>query len=145
MKKRSSTRSAASSTARPPEGLCLFLDESLDSPTIAAALTGAGAEVVRLTQRFPRGTQDEVWLAEAGRQGWAVLTRDKRIRYRPLEKMALQGAGVRSFVFTGGNVRLEETAEILARALPGIRKICNTDAGPSIYHIGRSGKPLRVL
>jgi predicted nuclease of predicted toxin-antitoxin system len=91
-------------TSRRPEPLVLFLDESLDSDSIAQALSDAGAKVERLTNHLPRGTTDEEWLALAGRNGWVVLTRDKRIRYRRLERLALEAAKVRAFVFTGGNV-----------------------------------------
>lgn len=73
-----------------------------------------------------------------------MLTRDKRIRYRRLERLALRSAGVRTFVFTGGNVTLSDTAAILAAALPVIREICNREAPPFIYHIGRAGKPRRM-
>lgn len=143
-KKRSGTPSAASSPSRLPEPLTVFLDESLDSESIAQALAEAGATVERLTRHFPKGTPDEVWLALAGRKRWVVLTRDKRIRYRPLERLALQAADVRAFVFTGGNVTLKDTAEILVRALPKIRNL-SSQAGPFIYHIGRSARPVRVV
>ena len=143
-RKRSGTRSAASSTSKPPESLTVFLDESLDSLSVVTALCDAGAAVERLTDRFPKGTQDEVWLTEAGRKKWTVLTRDKRIRYRKLERLALQSAKVRAFVFTGGNVTAKETGTILAGALGRIAKIVAADPGPFIFHIGRSGKPVRM-
>ncbi len=97
-KKRSGTRSAAKSTSKPLEPVTFFVDESLDSLSVVSALRDAGASVQRLTDHFPKGTPDEVWLAEAGRNGWVVLTRDKRIRYRQLERLALQAAKVRAFV-----------------------------------------------
>jgi hypothetical protein len=143
-KKPSGTPSAASSTARPPEPLIVFLDESLDSESIAQALSIAGATVERLTRHFAKGTDDGAWLSLAGSNGWIVLTRDKRIRYRRLERLALQAAGVRAFVFTGGNVTLADTAAILAGALPAIRQICDREKGPFIYHLGRAGKPRRM-
>jgi hypothetical protein len=143
-KKPSGTPSAASSSSRPPERLKLFLDESLDSDSIAKALSAAGAVVERLTQHLPKGVDDSSWLSLAGAKGWVVLTRDKRIRYRRLERLALHAAAVRAFVFTGGNVTLAETARILAQALPAIEAICAREAGPFIYHIGQGGKPRRV-
>lgn len=143
-KKRSGTPSAASSTSKQPEQISLFLDESLDSDSVAAALRKAGALVERLTDHFPKGTADEVWLERAGTEGWIVLTRDKRIRYRKLERLAMKIAGVRAFVFTGGNVTIQDTGEILARALSSIRRICAIQVGPFVYHIGRSGKPVRM-
>jgi len=136
--------SAASSRSKPPEPLTLFLDESLDSESIVQALAAAGATVERLTRHFPKGTDDRTWLTLAGSRGWVVLTRDKRIRYRRLERLALQAARVRTFVFTGGNVTLSETAEILASAAEEIRDICNREPGPFLYHIGRGGKPRRM-
>jgi hypothetical protein len=93
---------------------------------------------------FPKGTDDSVWLSLAGSKGWVVLTRDKRIRYRRLERLALQVAGVRAFVFTGGNVTLADTAAILVGALPAVREICAREPGPFIYHVGRAGKPRRM-
>jgi hypothetical protein len=143
-KKPSGTPSAASSTSRPPEPLTVFLDESLDSNSIAQALSVAGATVERLTKHFPKGTDDDVWLTLAGSNGWVVLTRDKRIRYRRLERLALHTAGVRAFVFTGGNVTLADTAALLAAALPAMRDICARESGPFIYHLGRGGKPRRM-
>jgi PIN like domain len=143
-KKPSGTPSAASSTSRPPEPLTVFLDESLDSDSIAQALSDAGAIVERLTTHFPKGTDDQTWLSLAGANRWVVLTRDKRIRYRRLERLALQAAQVRAFVFTGGNVTLGETAAILAGAIPEIRELCERDPGPFVYHIGRAGKPRRM-
>jgi len=144
-KKRSPTPSAANSGSRPPDPLTLFLDESLDSVSVANALRDAGATVVRHTEQFPRGIADDVWLTYAGENNWVVITRDKRIRYRQLERLALQAAKVRAFVFTGGNVTAADTGSILSRALDRIHKICQINRGPFIYHIGRSGKPLKMI
>jgi len=107
-------------------------------------LRDAGATVERLTDHLPKGTADEDWLGYAGSRRWIVLTRDKRIRYRQLERVALKDAQVRAFVFTGGNVTVKDTATILVRALPRIRAICAANPGPFIYHIGRTGKPIKM-
>lgn len=143
-KKPSGTPSAASSPSRPPEPVTVFLDESLDSNSIVGALSAAGANVERLTSHFPKGVEDQTWLSLAGIRGWVVLTRDKRIRYRRLERLALQTAGVRAFVFTSGNVTLADTAAALASAIPAIAEISAREPGPCIYHIGRTGKPRRM-
>jgi predicted nuclease of predicted toxin-antitoxin system len=143
-KKPSGTPSAANSRSQPPEALTLFLDESLDSDSVAQALTAAGATVERLTRHLPKGTADEIWLSYAGSRGWVVLTRDKRIRYRQLERLALRSAQVRAFVFTGGNVTIRETGEILTRAFPAIRAICERETGPFVFHVGRGGNPKRM-
>lgn len=136
--------SAANSISRPPKRLVLFLDESLDSLTVVETLREAGAVVERHADHFDKGTPNETWLAHAGTHGWVVLTRDKRIRYRQLERLALTAAQVRAFVFTGGNVTVKDTAAILVKALPRIRKTCAAQAGPFIYHIGTGANPIRM-
>jgi PIN domain-containing protein len=49
----------------------------------------------------PRQTLDDVWLPVIGDRQLVVVTRDKRIRYRPVEKMAWVTNGVRGIVLTG--------------------------------------------
>lgn len=49
----------------------------------------------------PRGALDDEWLTVVGRLGLVVITRDRRIRYRPAEKRAWIEHGVRGFVLTG--------------------------------------------
>ncbi len=142
--KQSGTRSAASSSSPPPEPLTLFLDESLDATVVVDALRAAGATVERLTDRFAKGTEDRIWLEWAGANRRVVLTRDKRIRYRRLELLALQAARVRAFVFTGGNVGMKDTGTILVDALARIERIARKDLGSFIYHIGKSGRPIRM-
>ena len=49
----------------------------------------------------PRQTEDDVWLEVIGRRQLVVITRDKKIRYRPVEKQAWVAHRVRGFVLTG--------------------------------------------
>jgi hypothetical protein len=49
----------------------------------------------------PRQTADDAWLPIVGTRRLVVITRDKRIRYRPVERMAWVSDGVRGFVLTG--------------------------------------------
>ena len=49
----------------------------------------------------PRGTLDEVWLPFIGASGLIVITRDQRIRYRPVEQQLWVEHRVRGFVLTG--------------------------------------------
>jgi len=107
-------------------------------------LQEAGAKVERARLHFPPGTPDEVWLATAGKRGWIVFTRDKRIRYRALERESLLEAEVRAFVFIGGNMTSAETAAALAKAWPTVARIAASEPPPFIYHIGRSGGVTKV-
>ena len=83
-----------------PERLIFFVDRSLGRKIIPDVLRTAGQEVRVHDELFAQNAKDEIWLAEAGKQGWIVLTKDKNIRYRAIELQALLTARVRAFVLT---------------------------------------------
>jgi hypothetical protein len=68
-----------------------------------------------------------------------VLTKDKLIRKRPIEREALVAANVRAFVFTGGNMSGVEMAESIVGAIPRMRRIIETTPAPFIARITGSG------
>ncbi len=88
---------------------------------------------------FPQDTPDAEWLARAGREGWIVLTKDKLIRKRPLEREALAAANVRAFVFTGGNMSGIEMAESIVAAIPRMLRLVAATPPPFIARITGSG------
>jgi hypothetical protein len=45
---------------------------------------------------FARDEEDRVWLQSVGEKGWVVLTKDQKLRYRPLEINALRARGYSS-------------------------------------------------
>jgi hypothetical protein len=51
--------------------------------------------------QVPRQTPDDAWLPIIGARGLVVITCDKRIRDRPVERRAWLTYGVRGFVLTG--------------------------------------------
>jgi hypothetical protein len=62
----------------------------------------------------PRGTPDDEWLTVIGNVGLIVLTRDRKIRYRPIERQRWIDYGVRGFVLTGaGNMRVDDQLALL--------------------------------
>jgi PIN like domain len=88
---------------------------------------------------FPEDTPDEEWLTRAGSEGWIVLTKDKAIRKRPIERDALLAANVRAFVFTGGNMSGVEMAESIVGAIPKMLALIATSPPPFIARITGSG------
>ncbi len=61
---------------------------------------------------IPRGALDDEWLPVIGGLGLIVFTRDKRIRYRPVERRMWTQHGVKGFVLTGR--RSQSTTDSLA-------------------------------
>ena len=80
-----------------------------------------------------------MWLPTVGRNGWVLLTADKRIRYNFLEKRALEENGVREFVFASGNLSGLEMAAALEMAIEKMKKMCRKFNPPFVASISRRG------
>jgi hypothetical protein len=63
----------------------------------------------------PRGALDLEWMPVVGRRGLIVLTRDRRIRTRPIELDAYREAGIRS-VWIGAKRDLTTTSSSCSSA-----------------------------
>jgi PIN like domain len=87
---------------------------------IGRRLNAEGLRVELHDSHFRQGTPDADWLPVVGERGWIVLTKDTRIRYRPAEKQALLGAGVRAFAFTSGSLSGAQMGDAIVKALPKI-------------------------
>lgn len=114
-----------------------FIDRSLGK-SIAEGLRACGLTVHTMAsvygesraQRLP----DRMWLRDAGRNGWIVLTKDDRIRRRPAEREALTEAGVRVFCLTNAQLRgAEQTARFVENRHRMIRQA--RKLGPYIYGV----------
>jgi len=122
----------------PPERLVFFVDRSLGRKVIPETLRAANAEVRVHDDFFPQDAKDEVWLAEVGRHGWVVLTKDKHIRYREVEIQALLVAKVGCFILTArGDLSGAEVGQIFVKALPTMKKVCETTTRPFIARVSR--------
>ncbi len=82
------------SAAKPLEPV-FFIDRSLGVEPLRSTLVRAGVLVEIHDDHFKRDEQDHVWLAEVSARSWVVLTKDKRLRYRPLEISVLRESGAR--------------------------------------------------
>lgn len=105
-----------------------------------AVLRAAGAQVEVHDDRFAQSATDEEWLTEVGRQGWIVLTKDHRIRYRLSELEAVRSARVRAFVLTPRNLTGLQNADVFARALARMIRYATENPPPFIAAVTRAGK-----
>lgn len=103
-----------------------------------------GAQVHHAGEAFPFATPDEDWLAACGDRQWFVLTRDKHIRHRILEREALQVHGVGAFAFTGGQATGSDTADGVARVLRKMANIAVSEPRPFIYTFGLTTPLIRI-
>ena len=131
-------------TPKPSGDLVFFIDRSLGRKQVAQALRGAGATVEVHDDHFPQTTPDVDWLAEVGRRGWVVLSKDERIRRNRIERAALDAARVRAFFLTQQDITGQEMAELFNSALLGITRRAVSEPAPFIFTVSRSGKFSRV-
>jgi predicted nuclease of predicted toxin-antitoxin system len=116
-----------------------FIDRSLGIDPIRTELVKAGLDVEIHDDHFARDEEDRVWLRTVGERGWVVLTKDQRLRYRPLEIAALRASKAGVFVLTAGNLRGMEIATVFLAALPRICKVLHSLPGPFVARVSQSG------
>lgn len=107
---------------------------------IRKALLTAGVQVEVHDDHFKPDEDDDVWLAEAGRQGWIVLTKDGRIRNRTLERIALRKAGVHAFFLGSRQLAGPAMAAAFVAALPAILRAIAMAQNPLWMTVHRDGR-----
>lgn len=123
----------------------IFFDRSIPSTVPKAMLMLGLRQVCYHDQIFPQDTPDSHWLACAGYHGWTVITRDKKIRYRPGEIDAIIKFGVGCFIVNANKpLSRWEYMKIFALTLDKIEHIAATTRRPFIYTISRNGGLNRV-
>ncbi len=117
-----------------------FVDRSLGRKVVPDALRQAGESVIVHDEYFPQNTRDEQWLERAGKEGWIVLSADKRIRYRANELNALKTAGVRAFILTTkSQMTGAQMSAAFVAAISAI-KVCTAHCqGSLIAHVYKDG------
>jgi PIN domain-containing protein len=126
-----------------PDGLpTLFIDRSLGRRQVPDLLRAAGLRLHTLAEVYgipgDETIADVEWLMRAGEEGWAVLMKDERIRYRPAERAAVVDNGVRAFCLTSGNLRAHEMADLYLSVLDRIVAAC-AEPGPFLHAVSRQG------
>jgi hypothetical protein len=150
-RRRSGKRSGGkANTARPPRSdrfqTTLYLDENLcNCRSILTVLREASLPFERHLDHFARGTPDEDWLPLPGRKGWAVLTKDKGLRYSPLEKAKIIEHKWKIFAFSSGNLSADEMGDLLRPNLARIDRFASRKPAPFVASINRSGVSARKL
>lgn len=118
-----------------------LIDECLglnDVPNAMIEALEEGEEVVRLQDVFERGTEDEKWLRKAGAEGFIVVTKDGRLRYRPNERAALIEANTAVFTVTSGPGKV--MGATLSGGLPTMRRVLRGQKTPLVGHVLPDGR-----
>ena len=115
-----------------------FLDRSLGRLAVPALLRAAGWDLVTLTEHYgvpdDERVSDPEWIRDAASRGWAILMKDKRIRYRRAEIDTVIECQAQCFVITKGNLPSGEMASRFLTARQAIFDAVATP-GPYIYAV----------
>lgn len=127
----------ASSWAAPPE---FYADENLAGRTLVQALRRLGYVVHTPPELFgsrtaAEGVNDEDWLPVVGSHGWAVISKDDKIRTTAHEFAALRAARVHTFFFPNQATR-DQLTEIIA-ALLGEMCTATSARAPTLWQVRR--------
>jgi hypothetical protein len=127
---------------QPPE---FFVDRSLGR-SIVDGLRAAGLIVYSMADIYgedqAQRLTDEVWLRDAGKHCWVVLTKDDAIRRRPAERDAMIDATARVFCLTTAKLRGVEQTE---RFVQNRHRIVRQARKPGPYIYGVYEKSLKRL
>jgi predicted nuclease of predicted toxin-antitoxin system len=123
---------------KPPEPFTWFVDRSLGRK-IVLDLRAAGFQVEEHGAHFADDAPDAEWLAEAGRRGWVVLTKDKAVRRNALELAAILAGGVVCFSLGHGNLKAEQMVQAFVAARARMEKALRRYAPPFTASVTSTG------
>lgn len=114
-----------------------FVDRSLGRIQVPVALRAVGWVLRTHFEAF--GARDErvpdaEWLEMCGREDLPILSKDRRLRYRPQEIAAIRRHNVRAFVLTQGSLRAAEQVARLEANRAAIESACEA-RGPFVYAV----------
>lgn len=83
---------------------------------------------------------DDVWLRDAGKHGWIVVTMDDKWHHELVHSEAIITYQVGCFVLSGSQDPLWKRVKIVLDAFPRIQEIVATDSRPFLYRVDKHGR-----
>ena len=118
----------------------IFVDASVPR-SVADRIKGVRPDARWLADLFPLNTEDTDWLQRAGKEGWLVITHDKKIKTRPGERRAIIEHGVGCFILAyRQNLKKPEIEEMVLGALEDMEDLFGKTARPFIYTVTKNGE-----
>ena len=121
-----------------------FFDNNL-SKHLSDGLGDFGEDTCHLQDYFPEDTIDEVWLKYIGEQGWFLITIDRQILRRPLEKEALKKYKIGAFFLSGKNMMRWNYVKQLIISWEKIKSIAHNETPPFAYQVNRHGTKVEKI
>lgn len=123
----------------------IFIDRSIPR-SVADRLKEVRDDVLWLEDRFPHDVPDEVWLEEAGKRGWLVITHDAKIRTRPGERRAIMDHGAGCFILTyKQDLTKTDILALISSVLEHMEALFGNTQRPFIYTVNKNGGFRKVV
>jgi PIN domain-containing protein len=107
---------------------------------VPAALREQGVRVEVHADHFHPGTADRDWLAEVGRRGWAILTKDRHVRTRQNEIAQIIEANAAAFVLASAGLSGEDMANAYVKALRRMLNMLRDTRRPFVARVSITGE-----
>ena len=121
-----------------------FFYENIVVPLLRG-LKKFGVDTCHLTDHFPKGTEDHIWLESIGKKGWYLITKDHMIRKRPREKAAIEKFNVGAFILIGTKLGRWQRIRQVVNAWPNIEAHAKKIRPPFIFKVSTAGRKLNRL
>jgi predicted nuclease of predicted toxin-antitoxin system len=118
--------------------MTFFFDNNL-SEGLCAGLKAFGEDVTHLREHFADDAPDHEWLPFVGQNAMVLVTRDERIRYRPVELHALRQHRVRAFFLGGKNRTRWQIIEQVVRNWVRMKDIAEKTNPPFAFLVPAKG------
>jgi hypothetical protein len=116
----------------------VFVDRCLGGRRMKPMLTEAGWSVVLHDELFEQDAPDVEWLPVVAASGHVILTRDKQIRRRPDELLAIVESGAR-VVFVGFEGNMRSYVSALLAGAQRLQQVFDAHAPPVAVKLHRDG------
>ena len=121
-----------------------FFDTNL-SPSLVRGLSEFGEDVTHLKEHFREDTPDATWLQSIGQRGWILITRDKAITRKPIERQAIRDHDVGAFFLLGKDMdRWAQVRQIII-SWHRIKEFSSKTRRPFAFMVSRSGRKIDSL
>lgn len=113
-------------------GVTFLFDENSPS-RLVRSLRELGQEAFHVYDVNLRKAPDEMVLRYAGERGWCMVSSDRRILHRPLERAVLKELGMGAF-FLNDTIRgLCKISRTVYRHWPEMKRLAGSERNPFLY------------
>ena len=97
-------------------GVKFFVDANLGVDLVIGLRCFGRTNIEHISENFEEGVIDEEWLKYVGEKGYAVITKDKKIRKHPKEKILFLKYNIVVFYLGGSQAGIIEIGKQLINA-----------------------------